>query len=100
MPNQTIELRVANLDCEHEAAAIKRGMAGFPGLIELTVYPKSAKVAMAYDSAATQPEALRGRLEALGFPVQKGPGMAGQPKPWRNPKILTSMAAGMLLLID
>lgn len=99
MPNQTIELRVANLDCEHEAAAIERGMAGFPGLIELKVYPKSAKVAMAYDSAATQPEALRGRLEALGFPVQKGPGMAGQPKPWRNPKILTSMAAGMLLLV-
>ncbi len=99
MPDQTIELRVANLDCEHDAAAIERGMAGLPGLAQLKVYPKSAKVAITYDSAVTQPDALQGRLEALGFPVQKGRGMAEQPKPWRNPKILASTAAGTLLLV-
>lgn len=96
---QEIELRVANLDCEHDAAAIERGMAGFPGLTGLQVYPKAAKVALKYDPAATGPEALQGKLEALGFPVQKGMTMAEQPKPWRNPKVLTSAASGVLLLV-
>jgi Cd2+/Zn2+-exporting ATPase len=42
---------------------------------------------------------LQGKLEALGFPVQKGMTMAEQPKPWRNPKVLTSAASGVLLLV-
>ena len=48
---QQLELRVANLDCEHDAATIERGLAGFAGLTELKVYPKSAKVALSFDPA-------------------------------------------------
>ena len=65
---QQFEVRVANLDCEHDAAAIERGLRDLPGIAGLEVYPKSAKVAIAYDPAATTPEALKERLEALGFP--------------------------------
>lgn len=96
---KTLELRVGNLDCEHDAAAIERGLSGFQGLGTLKVYPKSAKVAIAYDPAATTPEALKEELETLGFPPQTGLAMPEQPKPWRNPKVLTSVASGVLLLV-
>ncbi|MCL5951759.1 MAG: cation-translocating P-type ATPase [Chloroflexi bacterium] len=96
---QELELRVANLDCEHDAAAIERGLQGFAGLVGLKVYPSSAKVAITYDPTSTKPEMLKGKLEALGFPPQQGMQMAEQPKVWRNPKVLTSAASGVLLLI-
>src|SRR5581483_11380014 len=97
-PSQ-FELRVANLDCEHDAAAIERGLSGSKGLIDLKVYPKAAKVSLTYDPAATSPDALRERLDELGFPPQTGRTMPEQPKPWRNPKVVTSVASGLLLLI-
>lgn len=99
MNTQQLEVRVANLDCEHDAAAIERGLQSFTGLTGLKVYPKSAKVTLTYDPALTRPEALKEKLEALGFPPQKGMEMAEQPKPWRNPKVLTSAASGVLLLV-
>jgi Cd2+/Zn2+-exporting ATPase len=94
-----LDLRVSNLDCEHDAAAIQRGLADFSGLDDLKVYPKSAKVAVTYDPTVTSPETLKEKLETLGFPPQTGLSMPEQPKPWRNPKVLTSVASGALLLI-
>ncbi len=94
----TLEFRVGNLDCEHDATAIKRGLQGFPGLAGLQVYPKTAKISLTYDPAKTTPEALKEKLHLLGFPVQPGMTMAKPPKPWRNPKVLTSGASGVLLL--
>lgn len=99
MNTKQLELRVANLDCEHDATNIERGLQSFTGLTGLKVYPKSAKVTLTYDPALTRPEALKEKLEALGFPPQKGMEMAEQPKPWRNPKVLTSAASGALLLV-
>lgn len=95
---KTLELRVANLDCEHDAAAIERGLSGFSGLADLKVYPSAAKVALTYNPALTNPDQLKEKLESLGFPPQKGMEMAAPPKPWRNPKVLTSLASGVLLL--
>ncbi|HFD40582.1 MAG TPA: heavy-metal-associated domain-containing protein, partial [Anaerolineae bacterium] len=83
MNTHQIDLRVGNLDCEHDAAAIERGLTGFPGLVEIKIYPKSAKVSLHYDPAATSEEALRQKLQEMGFPPQEG--MASPPKPWRNP---------------
>lgn len=97
--SRNLELRVANLDCEHDAAAIERGLQGFVGIAELKVYPKSAKVAITYDPKATKPEVVKEKLESLGFPAQKGMEMAEQPKVWRNPKVLSSVASGVLLLV-
>lgn len=59
MSDKQLELRVANLDCEHDAAAIQRGLSDFPGLVGLRVYAKSAKVALTYAPDRTSPEALK-----------------------------------------
>jgi Cd2+/Zn2+-exporting ATPase len=94
-----IDIRVANLDCEHDAAAIERGLRELPGLVALKVYPKAAKVRLEFDPAITDAEALRRKLDQIGFPLQEGLEMAGPSAPWRNPKVLTSAASGVLLLV-
>jgi Cd2+/Zn2+-exporting ATPase len=99
MESNKIEVRVSNLDCEHDAANIERGLEGFPGVVGLKVYPKSAKVSLTFDPDQTNPSILKQKLDTLGFPPQKGMEMAEQPKPWKNPKVLTSVASGVLLLV-
>jgi len=95
---ESVELRVQNLDCDHDADAIQRGLRGFPGLVGLHVYPRSAKVRLEFDPGATDVEALKRKLEQLGFPARQGLEIAGPPVPWRNPKVLMSVASGLLLL--
>lgn len=97
--NTKLELRVGNLDCEHDAAAIERGLSNFPGLNQLKVYPKAAKVSLTFDPEETTLETLKEKLDDLGFPPQSGLSMPEQPKPWRNPKVLTAAASGFLLLV-
>jgi Cd2+/Zn2+-exporting ATPase len=99
MDSKKVDFRVMGLDCESEAAVIERGLKNFPGIVGLKVYTKSAKVALTYDPESTSPEDLKKKLKDLGFPAQEGGAIAGQPKPWRNPKVLTSAASGLLLLI-
>lgn len=99
MSKEYLELYVANLDCENEAAAIERGMDGTPGIDELKVYPKSAKVAITFDSASTSSESLKEKLRELGFPPHEGRVAPEQPKPWKNPKVVTSAVSGVLLLV-
>ena len=96
--SKQIDVRVANLDCEHDAGVIERGLAGFPGLIALKMYPRAARVTLTYDPERASPEGIRKKLEGLGFPSQKGRQLAAPPKPWRNPKVLASVASGVLLL--
>ena len=97
--SKQIDLRVANLDCEHDAAAIERGLKEFPGLNALKVYPKAARVALTYDPARTSLDELKGKLQTLGFPPQEGRQIAAPLKPWHNPKVLASVASGLLLLV-
>ncbi|HID50619.1 MAG TPA: cation-translocating P-type ATPase [Anaerolineae bacterium] len=99
MKSKQLEIRVGNLDCEHDAAAIERGLQGTSGLETLQVYPKSAKVILTYNPDTTSPDALKEKLDTLGFPAQAGFSMPEQPKPWRNPKVLTSLISGGLLLV-
>jgi len=99
--NRTIknaEWRVANLDCEHDAAALKRGLAGWPGLTDIDVYPTSAKVRISFDMAQTSAVELQNKLREIGFPAEDSRELPTQPKPWRNLKVLTSAASGLLLL--
>lgn len=98
--NETkLELRVANMDCEHDAATLERALRGWPGMVDLTIYPKSAKVKVVYDADTVTPEALRHKLVESGFPPQESRETSGPPKPWQNPKVITSVAAGILLLV-
>src|SRR5581483_7186838 len=94
-----LEIYVANLDCEAEASVIERGLKDTPGVVDLHIYPKSAKVAFDYDPATASADVLRERLRILGFPPQQGRTLTAPPKPWRNPKVLTSAASGVLLLV-
>jgi Cd2+/Zn2+-exporting ATPase len=93
-----VDLYVGNLDCDHDAAVIERGMAGTRGLDRLKIYPKSAKVSLGFDPALIDVGQLRTRLDELGFPAQNGMVMPEQPRPWRNPKVITSVTSGVLLL--
>lgn len=99
MTKQQLTVRVAHLDCDSDAAAIRRGLERIEGISDLQVYPKAAKVALHYDDTRTSAEAIKATLQDLGFPIHTGPGMAAAPKPWKNPKVLTSIASGLLLLI-
>ena len=96
--NSELDLRVGNLDCEHDAGAIERGLQGFPGLLAIRVFPKAARVAVTYDPARTSPDELREKLKSLGFPPQQGRQLAAPPKAWRNPKVLASVTSGLLVL--
>ncbi len=96
---QQMEFYVANLDCEHDAAALQRGLTGTAGLVDLAVYPKSAKVRLTYDPAVVTPDALRETLAGTGFPARARGEPDAPPALWRNPKVLTSLASGLLLLV-
>ena len=93
-----LEIRVRGLDCESEAAQIRRGLRDFPGLLHLSINPGAARVSATYDSAVTAPDPLRDKLTDLGFPPVQGATLPERPKPWKNPKVLTSMASGVLVL--
>jgi heavy metal translocating P-type ATPase len=93
-----LEVYVAHLDCENEAAVIKRGLRDTPGLFDLRVYPKAAKVTLEYNPATLSPESVRDKLKSMGFPPQQR-GAAAAPRPWRNPKVILSASSGVLLLL-
>lgn len=93
----TIELRVGNLDCENEASQIRRGLERLPGIKELRVFPKSAKVIVSLDEAILKPDAVKSALTQMGFPVLPSRSVAEAPKPWKNPKVITSVISGVIL---
>jgi heavy metal translocating P-type ATPase len=95
---QQLDLYVGNLDCEHDASTIERGMDGTPGLDQIRILPKSARVSMVFDPEIMDSEKLKAKLAALGFPPQEGMAMPEQPQPLRNPKVLASLTSGFLLL--
>jgi heavy metal translocating P-type ATPase len=88
-----VEIRVRNLDCEDEAAAIARGLAGFAGVSNVKVYAKAGKVSA--EIQGIERDRLEARLAELGFP----PGREEHERAsvWRNPKVLASLASGILL---
>ena len=96
---ENLEFRVANLDCDHDASSIQRGLRGAPGLLDLQVWPRAAKFRIKFDPSTGSVETYRSMLRTLGFPAQDGRAVAEKPRVWRDPKVLTSAASGMLLLV-
>ena len=99
MPLQRLSLRVAHLDCENEAKAIERGLSNGDGIVELTVLPKSARVELVIDTEKTSADAVKATLRELGFPPLDGRHLPSPPKPWKNPKVITSVLSGLLLAL-
>jgi Cd2+/Zn2+-exporting ATPase len=96
---EVLELRVGNLDCEHDAASLTRALSGVTGIENVRILSKSAKVFLTYNPEMTSAPALKEKLEALGFPPQTGTALAARLAPWRNPKVVTSAISGLLLLL-
>lgn len=94
-----LDLRVANLDCDHDVAALRRGFQQVPGVSDLQVLPKAAKVRVTFDTDVTDSRAIEERLRAIGFPPQPLDAAAALPRPWQNPKVLASAGSGLLLLV-
>lgn len=90
---------VAHLDCETEAASIQRGLKGEPGVVEVTVYAKAAKVDLTFAPDVTSAKALLARLAALGFPPRRDPAADVAVPPWRNVKVVAAVSSGLLLLV-
>lgn len=95
---QQVDLRVANLDCEHDASRLRRGLEQAAGIEILQVFPSAAKVRVALDEARTSRAELETQLAAIGFPVSKERERPKSTPPWKNPKVLASVASGVLLL--
>lgn len=95
---QQVDLRVGNLDCEHDASRLRRELERTPGIEVLQVFPSAAKVRIALDEARTSRAEVETRLAAIGFPVSKERDRPRSLPPWKNPKVLTSVASGILLL--
>ncbi len=94
-----LDVRVANLDCESDAAKIQRALADEPGVTGLTVFPKAARVSLRFRPETASAEALKDRLRDLGFPPQVSATLPEAPRPWKNPKVITSALSGLLLLV-
>jgi len=96
---ERLDLRVRGLDCDSDAARLQRGLADARGLAEVKVNPSAARVTLLFDPAATTADDLKEKLEALGFAPQGGMAVPEPPRPWRNPKVLTSTLSGVLALV-
>ena len=98
MTAKKLIVRVAGLDCEHDAAALRRGLQTLEGVLELRIFPRSARLEVTYDGARIGENDLRARLRELGFPPVEGREPPGVPRPWKNPKVAASVFSGVLLL--
>lgn len=96
--SEQLELRVANLDCEGDAAALRRTLENTMGVERIDVRPTSGTVTLRFDPHRTTAESLRRRLVEAGFPPRAGRGAERPPPPWRNAKVVTSALSGLLLL--
>jgi cation transport ATPase len=97
MPTRKAEYRVANLDCDGDAAVIERGLRSVPGVLDMRVYRQAAKVSVQYDPDTANPDAIAEKLQTLGFPAELGRVETQRPRPLKNPKVLASIASGVLL---
>ena len=64
---ETLDLRVQNLDCEHDAHTLERALEDVAGVESLRVLPKAARVTVSFDPSVTSPAGLRRHLEESGF---------------------------------
>lgn len=92
-----LEVRVRHLDCENEAAKIEAGLRDHEGVVEVATFPKAGKVALTFEPSRTSRETLEDALTSLGFPVVRDVEHE-TPSLW-SPKVLASIASGVLLAI-
>lgn len=87
------------MDCENDAAKLRRTLESDSDIELLQVLASSATVRVAADEAVLSQMDIEAKLADFGFPVQKQREQVGPPPFWRNPKVLAAILSGALLLI-
>ena len=64
----TIELTAPDISRDKCKANIEGGLAGDPGIGQVTVDVATSRVRITYDPERTGPERLRARLSEIGYP--------------------------------
>ncbi len=70
-----------------------------PGIEELRIWPKSAKIRLIYDPNEIDESSIRRHLISSGFPPLEESALPVLPKPWKNRKVIFSVMSGLLLLV-
>ncbi len=91
--------RVANMDCENDAARLRRTLESDTHIELLQVLASSGTVRIAADEAVLSQTEIEAKLADFGFPVQSQREPVGPAPFWRNPKVLAAILSGTLLLI-
>ena len=78
---EQLELHVANLDCDQDAARLRRGLQEMPGIADLQILPKSAKVRVTFDASQTNAPTIEAQLRGIGFPPQPLRASSTLPRP-------------------
>lgn len=90
--------RVANMDCENDAARLRRALEADSHIELLQALASSGTVRVAADEAISSQIDIEAKLADFGFPVQKDSEKVGPAPFWRNPKVLAAILSGALLL--
>lgn len=92
-------LQVANMDCENDAARLRRSLESQADFELLQILASSGTVRLSVDDSKVSQEAVEATLNQLGFPVQKQGEQVTLPPFWKNPKVLAAIVSGVFLLV-
>jgi heavy metal translocating P-type ATPase len=90
---------VANMDCDNDAARLRRSLESQPDLELLEIFASSGTVRLTVDEQALSQENVEAKLSEFGFPVKKQGEQVSFPPFWKNPKVLAAIVSGFLLVI-
>lgn len=91
--------RVANMDCENDAARLRRSLESHSDIEVLQILASSGTVRVTVDEQKLSRDAVEAELDELGFPGQRQGEEVALPPLWKNPKVLAAVISGVLLLI-
>jgi copper chaperone CopZ len=66
----TLTLHVTGMTCGGCENAVKRAVGKLPGVTEVSASHQEQRVTVTYDEARTGPDALKARIETLGYRVE------------------------------
>lgn len=89
--------RVANIDCENDAARLRRSLESQSDIELVHVLASSGTVCLAADEQTLSKQDIEEKLAALGFPVQRQGEQVGPAPAWKNPKVLAATVSGVSL---
>lgn len=92
-------LKVANMDCENDAARLRRSLESQDDTELIQILASSGTVRISIDENELSQDDVQARFSEIGFPVQNQGEQASLPPFWKNPKVLAAMVSGVFLLV-